>query len=204
MEVGSKGRQEWGLDNSSQFLIDQSWNRKCAWWYPTGTRRNFNIDVGCLKRVEKGRFLLGSIALLIISCHIEALQSSSLKLGSRRTLFTRRLTSASDFVDVPESFQFISILTDLFQWTGDGDGGRINTASVPPTRWRSSSGTKESGTKEGLSRYSHSKPKEFVAVRSWLCTIKRRWGNAADGCSSSSLSGHKGSGLKSSYRAGSR
>ena len=119
------------------------------------------------------------------------------------TLFTRQLTSASDFMDVPESLQFISISTDSFRWTGDGDGGRINTGSVPPTRWRSSSGTKESGSKEGQSRYSCSKPKEFVAVHSRLRTIKHRQGNAAVSCSSSSSSGRKGSGLKSSYRAGS-
>ena len=86
MEVGSKGWQKWGLDNSSQFLIDQSWNRKCAWWYPAGTGRNFNIDVGHSKRVEKGRFLLGSIALLILSCHIEALQIFKLEIGVKKDI----------------------------------------------------------------------------------------------------------------------
>ena len=200
MEVGSKGWQEWGLDNSSQFLIDQSWNRKCAWWYPAGTRRNFNIDVGHLK---KGNFFLAVSLCWFPLTTLKPCKSSSMKLGSRRTLFTRRLTSASDFVDVPESFQFISISTDSFRWTGDRDGGQINTGSVPPTQWRSSSGIKESGTKEGWSRYSRSKPKEFVAAHSWLCTIKCRQGNAAVGCLSSSSSSHKGSGLKSSYRAGS-
>ena len=204
MEVGSKGQQEWGLDNSSQFPIDQSWNRKCAWWYPAGTGRNFNIDVGHLKRIEKGDFFLAASLCWFSLATLKPCKSSSLKLGSRRTSFTRQLTSASDFVDVPESFQFISISTDSFWWTGDRDGGQIYTASVPPIRWRSSSGTKESGTKEGQSRYSHSKPKEFVAVCSWLHTIKCRQGNAAVGCSSSSSSGHKGSGLKSSYRAGSQ
>ena len=69
-----------------QFLIDQSWNRKCAWWYPASTRRNFNIDVGCLKRVEKGRFLLSSIALLILSHHIEALQIFKLEIGVKKDI----------------------------------------------------------------------------------------------------------------------
>ena len=176
MEVGSKGQQEWGLDNSSQFLIDQSWNRKCAWWYPAGTRRNFNIDVGCFKRVEKGDFFSAALLCWFSLATLKPCKSSSLKLGSRRTSFTRQLTSASDFVDVPESFQFISISTDLFRWIGDGDGGWINTGSVPPTRWRSSLGTKESRSKEGQSRYSCSKPKEFVAVRSQLSTIKKQTG----------------------------
>ena len=155
------------------------------------------------KESKKGDFFSAASLCWFSLTTLKPCKSSSLKLGSRRTLFTRWLTSASDFMDVPESFQFISISTDSFWWTGDGDGGGINTGSVPPTQWRSSSGTKESGSKEGRSRYSRSKPKEFVAVRSRLCTIKCRWGNAAVGCSSSSLSSHKGSGLKSSYRAGS-
>ena len=85
MEVGSKGWQEWGLDNSSQFPIDQSWNRKCTWWYPAGGR-NFNIDVSHLKRVEKGRFLLSSVALLIFSHHIEALQIFKLEIGVKKDI----------------------------------------------------------------------------------------------------------------------
>ena len=86
-----------------------------------------------------------------------------------------------------QSFQFISISLDSLWRTGDGD---VNTGlgSVPPTRWRSSSETKEWGTKEGRSRYSRFKPKEFVAVRSRLPTIKRRRGNATVGCSSFSSS----------------
>ena len=162
MEVGSKGRQEWGLDNSSQFLIDKSWNRKCAWWYPAGTGRNFNIDVSRLKRVEKGRFLLGSITLLILSCHIEALQIFKLEIGVKKDIVYKTINLSIWFCGCARVLPVHKHLTDSFQWTGDGDGGRINTGSVPPTQWRSSLGTKESGSKEGRSRYSRSKPKEFV------------------------------------------
>ena len=89
--MGSKGQQEWGLDNSSQFQIDQSWNRKCAWWYPTGTGKNFNINVGHLKRVEKGRFLLSSIALLILSRHIEVLQIFKLEIGVKKDIIYKMI-----------------------------------------------------------------------------------------------------------------
>ena len=84
MEVVSKGRRESSLDNSGQFSIDQSWNRKCGWWHLAGTGRNFNVDVGSLKRVGKGRFLLCSIAPLILSRHIEALQISKLEIGVKK------------------------------------------------------------------------------------------------------------------------
>ncbi len=103
------------MDNSGQFVVEQSWNRKSAWQYTTGSRRTFNVDIGGLKRVEKGGFLLCSIGPLILSCCIKALQIFKFEIGVKKHIIYRRLTLASDLVDVLESFQFINISTDLFQ-----------------------------------------------------------------------------------------
>jgi hypothetical protein len=74
------------LDNGGQFAVEQPWNSKCAWWYATGTRRNFNVNVGCLKRVEKGGFLLCSVASLILSRRVEALQIFKFKIGVKKNV----------------------------------------------------------------------------------------------------------------------
>jgi len=86
MEMGSKGWCECSLDNSGQFSIEQLWNGECAWWYAFGTWRNFNVDVGCLKRVKEGGFLLHSIAPLILPCYAEASQIFKLEFGVKEDI----------------------------------------------------------------------------------------------------------------------
>ncbi len=86
MEVGSMGWRECSLYNGSQFVVEQSWNSKCAWGYATGTRRNFNVDVCWLERVEKGGFLLCSVTLLILSCCVEASQIFKFEIGFKKNI----------------------------------------------------------------------------------------------------------------------
>ena len=60
------------------------------------------------KESEKGDFFSTVSPRLFSLVTLKHCKSSSLKSGSRRTSFTRRLTSASDLVVVPESFQFLA------------------------------------------------------------------------------------------------
>ena len=80
-------------------------------WY----RKELQYQCRPFEKSQKGRFLLSSVALLILSHHVEALQIFKLEIGVKKDIVYKTIDlSIFDFVDVPESFQFISILTDSF------------------------------------------------------------------------------------------
>ena len=93
-----------------------------------------------------------------------------LKLGFNSTSHTRRLTSATDFVEPPEFCHSMISSVDLFLWIAfvSEEAVELDVAScsrvVVGMVAKLLAGTEASGLKEGRWRYSHRRPNELVAV----------------------------------------
>ena len=123
MEVRSKRWCERSLDCSGQTPIELPWNGEYAWRHASDTWRNFNVDVGCLKRIEEGGLLLSSNALSILPCYAEASQIFKLESRLKEDIFyqaidfTIRLGRCTGVLPVHDHFNwFVSVNRSWRRW----------------------------------------------------------------------------------------